>query len=120
MRHCLTHEEVEYVLNDYHSGACGGHLSGLATSHKILQDDYFWPSIFKDCIEAVNKCHPFQVFTWKMHSHLAPLHLVVIVGPFNKWGMDFVDCNPTLARGHRHIIMAVDYFTKWAKAMPIV
>ena len=28
----LTHEEAEKVLNVYHSGACGGHLSGLATS----------------------------------------------------------------------------------------
>ena len=29
---CLTHEEVEIVLNDSHSGACGVHLSGLATA----------------------------------------------------------------------------------------
>ena len=29
---CLTHEEAEKVLNDFHSGACGGHLSGLATT----------------------------------------------------------------------------------------
>jgi hypothetical protein len=36
LHHCLTHEEVESVLNDFHSGACGGHLSGLATTQKIL------------------------------------------------------------------------------------
>ena len=33
---CLTQEEEEKVLNDCHSGACGGHLSGLETTHKIL------------------------------------------------------------------------------------
>eukprot|EP00253_Pinus_taeda_P004230 PITA_04230 len=27
-------------------------------------------------------------------------------------------CNPTTARGHGYIIVAVDYFTKWAEAMP--
>ena len=27
-------------------------------------------------------------------------------------------CNPTLARGHGYIIVAIDYFTKWAEAMP--
>ena len=27
-------------------------------------------------------------------------------------------CNPHSARGHAYIIRAVDYFTKWAKAMP--
>ena len=31
LRRCLTHEEVEKVLNDFHSGACGGNLSGYAT-----------------------------------------------------------------------------------------
>jgi hypothetical protein len=99
LHRCLTHEEAEAILNDYHSGACGGHLSGLATTQKILRAGYFWPSIFKDCIEAVKKCHPFQVFTRKMHSHPAPLHPVIIINPFTKWGVDFMDCNPTLAGG---------------------
>lgn len=31
-RRCLTHEEAEKVLNDCHSGACGGHLFGYATA----------------------------------------------------------------------------------------
>jgi hypothetical protein len=113
----LTHEDVESVLNDFHKRACGGHLSGLVTAQTILQASYFWPNIFKDCIEVVKKCHPCQVFTRKMCSHPAPLHPVIIVGPFTKWGVDFVDCNPTLATWHQHIIVVVDYFTKWAEAM---
>ena len=120
MCHCLTHKEDESILNDCHNGSCGCHLSRLATTHKYLRVSYFWSSIFKYCIEVVNKCHPFQVFTRKMPSHQAPLHLVIIVGPFTKWGVDFVDCNPTSAGGDQQIIMAVDYFTNWAEAMPIV
>ena len=27
-------------------------------------------------------------------------------------------CNPALAGGHKYIIVDVDYFTKWAEAMP--
>ena len=38
---CLTHEEVELVLNDSHSGACGGHLSRLETAQNILHVSYF-------------------------------------------------------------------------------
>ena len=34
---CRTHEEDEIILNDCHSGACGGHLFGLATTHKMLE-----------------------------------------------------------------------------------
>jgi hypothetical protein len=36
LRHFLTHEEAELVLNDFHKGAYGGHLFGLATAQKIL------------------------------------------------------------------------------------
>jgi hypothetical protein len=66
LHRCLTFEEAEVVLNDYHSGACGGHLSGLETTKNILHARYFWPTIFKDCIEAVKKCHSCQIFTKKM------------------------------------------------------
>ena len=31
-----------------------------------------------------------------------------------------MDCNPTSAGRHQHIIVAVDYFTKWEEAMPTV
>ena len=31
-----------------------------------------------------------------------------------------MDCNPTSYGGHHHIIMVIDYFTKWAKAMPTI
>ena len=32
--------------------------------------------------------------------------------------MRTITCNPHSAEGHAYIILAVDYFTKWAKAMP--
>ena len=31
-----------------------------------------------------------------------------------------MDCNPASARGHHHIIVVVDYFTKWDEAIPMV
>ena len=69
----LTHEEADIVLNDAHRGACGGHLSGLAMTQNILCTDYFWPMIFKDCVEAMKRCHPCQLYSRKMWSHPALL-----------------------------------------------
>ena len=71
---CLTHEEAESMVNDCHGGKCGGHLSRLSTTQNILRAGYFWLSIFKDCVDAVKRCHPCQVFTRNMHSKPAPLH----------------------------------------------
>ena len=36
LRRCLTHEEAKKVLNDFHSGVCGGHQSGYAMVQNIL------------------------------------------------------------------------------------
>jgi hypothetical protein len=118
LHRCLTHKEAVIMLNDFHTGACGGHLSGLETTQKILRAGYFWLTLIKDCIESVKKCHPCQIFSQKMRAHPAPMFPVITVGPFTKWGIDYTTCNPPSARGHRYIIVAVDYFTKWVEAMP--
>ena len=53
-----------------------------------------------------------------MRAPPAPLHPIIGVCPFVKWGIDFITCNPHSVEGHAYIILAVDYFTKWAEAMP--
>eukprot|EP00253_Pinus_taeda_P008112 PITA_08112 len=53
-----------------------------------------------------------------MHAPPTPLHPIIAVGPFAKWAIDFITCNPHSAGGHAYIILAIDYFTKWAEAMP--
>ena len=53
-----------------------------------------------------------------MRAHPAPLFPVVTFRPFTKWGIDYTTCNPPSAKGHKYIIVAVDYFMKWDEVMP--
>jgi hypothetical protein len=69
-------------------------------------------------MNVVWKWHPCQFFSKKMCAHPAPLHPIMSVGPFAKWGIDFTTCKPPSATGHNYIIVVVDYFTKWEEAMP--
>ena len=97
LRRCLIQDEAEMVLNNFHSGACSGHLSGVGAAQNILVTSYFCPSIFVNCIEAVKHCRSYQLFSLKARTPPpTPLHLVVIVGPFYKWEIDFMTINPTL------------------------
>jgi hypothetical protein len=107
------------VLNDCHTRACGDHLSGLETTQNILRANYFWSTLIKDCVESVKKCHLCHIFSWKMRAHLAPMFPIITVGPFTKWGINYTTCHPPSSKGQRYIIVAVDYFTKWVKAMPM-
>jgi hypothetical protein len=63
--------------------------------------------------------HACQTYNNKIRSHPAPLHHVVSVGPFVNWDIDFMTCHPHSAEGNGYIIVALDYFMKWAEAMPI-
>ena len=47
-----------------------------------------------------------------MRAHPTPLHPFVVVGPFMKWGIHFMTCHRVSIAGDKHIIVAVDYFTK--------
>jgi hypothetical protein len=53
-----------------------------------------------------------------MREHPSPMFLIIPIGPFTKWGIDYTTYNPPSARGHHYIIVAVDYFTKWVEAVP--
>jgi hypothetical protein len=113
LRRCVIHFGAKRIFNDCHSGACGGHLSGLAIAQNILHSGYFWPTIFKDCINKVQKGHPCQIFSKKMRAHPTPLHPIIVFDPFTKWGIDFTTCKPPSVASHNYIIVVdVDYFTK--------
>jgi hypothetical protein len=65
LRRCLTIDEADRVLTDCHSGACGGHLSGISMAQKIIRAGYFWPTLFHDCIHVVKQCEQCQLYANK-------------------------------------------------------
>ena len=63
-------------------------------------------------------CHPCQLYTRKIQLHPTLLFPIILVGPFMKWGIDYVKGDLASTRGYKYIIVAIDYFMKWAEAMP--
>ena len=40
--------------------------------------------------------------------------------PFRGWGIDMIgQINPPSSKGHKFILVATDYFTKWVEAVPL-
>ena len=48
MRRCVPNEDQIGVLTFCHSKSCGGHFSARKTADKILQADFYSPTLFKD------------------------------------------------------------------------
>ena len=70
-----------------------------------------------DCIKYARKCHKCQVYADKIHVPPSPLHVITVTWPFSIWGMDVIGPITLIALNHYHfILVAIDYFTKWAEA----
>jgi hypothetical protein len=48
------------------------------------------------------------------------LHPIVKPWPFRGWGLDFIgEMHPSSSKGHRFMLVATDYFTKWTEVVPL-
>lgn len=45
---CVTHDESQRILHEFHYRFSGGHYSGPTTASKVLQVGYYWPTILQD------------------------------------------------------------------------
>lgn len=81
---------------------------------------YYWPHIFKDCYDYVKKCKSCQKFSGKLkYNGALPLIPLQTEEPFKMWGIDFIgEIADASSGGHRWILVATDYFTKWVEAIP--
>jgi hypothetical protein len=85
-------------------------FSGLGTTR---------PTLFTDVCRKIRACVKCKKFSGKQQLKSLPLKLVVALGPFQQWGLDFIgEIHPTSSGQHRCILTATDYFTKWIEAIP--
>jgi hypothetical protein len=116
---CVNQEEVAKVMCELHNSECRGHHYWKTTTHKILRSGYYWPSLFSDVYEFVKTCDKCQRFEGKKQLKSLPLKPIVVTGPFQQWGLDFIgEIHPPSSGQHRWILVATDYFTKWIEAIP--
>ncbi|GAB2298134.1 hypothetical protein Dimus_038516 [Dionaea muscipula] len=117
---CLVASEAQYVLKEVHEGACGGHQAGAALARKIRLQGYYWPNLRAEAEEYVRRCEPCQKHAKKVHQPATTLNPISAPWPFALWGMDIQGPYPTAPGGRKFLLVAVDYFTKWVEAEPVV
>jgi hypothetical protein len=116
---CLLKDEADKVLQEFHTGECGGHLNWNVTANKILRARFYWPTLFADVHQKVTSCHQCQLFEGKRKLLPLPLKPISVEAPFQQWGLDFIgEIHPSSSCQHRWILTATDYFTKWIEVVP--
>ena len=70
-----------------------------------------------DCFKFVQKCHRCQVHGDLIRVPPHKLNVMSSPWPFVAWGMDVIGpIDPAASNGHRFILVAIDYLTKWVEA----
>ncbi|XP_015060400.1 uncharacterized protein LOC107006344 [Solanum pennellii] len=88
---CIDAAETVKLIKQIHAGVCDKHMNGLTLARNILRAGYFWMTLEHDCCSS----------SWS----------------FVPWGMNVIGpIEPAPSDGHRLILVAINYFTKWVKA----
>ena len=116
---CIAGEDTKYVLREVHEGICGNHIGARALAGKVLRQGYYWPTILKDATDLVKRCRICQEHAKISRLPSEPLTSITSPCPFQQWGLDILGPLPIGKGQCKFIIVAVDYFTKWAEAEPL-
>jgi len=55
-----------------------------------------------------------------VHVPTNELHSIIKPWPFRGWALDvIVEIRPNSSKGHRFILVGIDYFTKWIEVVPL-
>ncbi|RDY12591.1 Pol polyprotein, partial [Mucuna pruriens] len=109
---CVDQQEAKHIIEEVHEGTFRTHANGHA-----LAPGYYWTKLESNCYQHVRKCIKCQ--THADHINVAPstLHNLTSPWPFSMWGIDMIrPIEPKASNGHRFILVAIDYFTKWVEA----
>ena len=89
----------------------------MKTQAKILQAGFYWPNLFKDVHNYIKACDACQRTGKITRRNEMPQQGILEVELFDVWGVDFIGPLPS-SNGFKHILVAVDYVSKWVEAVP--
>jgi hypothetical protein len=76
--------------------------------------------MLEDCFEYYKGCQDCQRFGNIQRVPASALNPIIKPWPFRGWGIDLIgQINPPSSKGHKFVLLATDYFTKWVEAIPL-
>jgi hypothetical protein len=107
-------------MAEVHDSLCGTHQSAHKMKWMLRRAGFYWPTMINDCFRYYKGCKTCQEFGDIQLVLASMLNPILKLWPFHGWVLDFVGMiHPTSSKGHRFVLVATDYFTKWSEALPL-
>ncbi|RVW40904.1 hypothetical protein CK203_076965 [Vitis vinifera] len=108
---CLSCTFTDRVMRKVHAGVCGLHMGGHMLARKIMETNF---------CQFVHKCLECQIHGDLIHVPPSELYALTLPWPFSVWGINIIGkISLKSSSGHKLILVAIDYFTKWVEAANI-
>nr|AAN11192.1 Putative gag-pol precursor [Oryza sativa Japonica Group]AAP52005.1 retrotransposon protein, putative, Ty3-gypsy subclass [Oryza sativa Japonica Group] len=120
LQRCVSLEEGRQLLKDIHSGICGNHAAARTIVGKAYRQGFFWPTAVSDADKIVRTCEGCQFFAGQTHLPAQELQTIPLSWPFAVWGLDMVGPFKRAVGGYTHLFVAIDKFSKWIEAKPVI
>lgn len=102
-----------------HEGMAGGHL-GIRRTLKQLQRRAYWPGWTESVRLYLKRCTACAKYLRGRPPHQGLLEDMSVGEPFERIGIDLTGPHPPSAKGNKHILTVIDFFTRWGEAFPSV
>jgi hypothetical protein len=83
----------------------------------LCMSGLYWPDMHEDTKRYVASCHECQRTRNISQRNSMPLRYNLQIDLFDVWGIDFMGPFKN-SHGYEHILVMVDYVSKWVEAMP--
>ena len=109
---------VSKVLYMAHTHLLGAHV-GMDKMRERVLARFYWPGVKWDVERHCQGCPECQRVAPRatVRNPLVPMR--IIETPFDRVALDIVGPLPKTSRGHRYILVLVDYATRYPEALPL-
>ncbi|KAF7664015.1 hypothetical protein LDENG_00192480 [Lucifuga dentata] len=108
----------EAILGACHGGTGAGHF-GVSKTLRCLCQGFYWGQHKRDVDDFCHQCDACAAHKGSLDQSHAQLQQQAVGAPMERVAVDIMGPFPHTKRGNRHVLTAMDYFTKWPEAYTI-
>ena len=107
------------ILREWHDGVEGGHLGTNKTWSRAKRSCFLWRNMRSSVRQHIRECLVCARNKPGGHGRNAPVRQFPAGGKHEMIGMDLVGPLPATANKNKYLLVIIDYWTRWAEAVPI-
>jgi ribonuclease HI/transposase InsO family protein len=119
LQRCISIAQGQELLQEIHSGACGHHATPRTLVGNAFRQGFYWPTAVADATRIVHSCRGCQFYARQTHLLAQTLQTIPITWSFAVWGLDLVGPLQKAPGGFKHLLVAIDKFSKWIEVRPL-